>query len=90
MRFMVIERFKEGSAEQIYRRFAAEGRMMPAGLRYRDSWVSADIQTCFQLVATDDANLLAAWTRRWDDLIEFEIFPVIPSGEARAKALAHG
>ena len=88
MRYMIIEHFKEGRAAEIYRRFAQKGRMMPSELHYVDSWVSADLRVCYQLMETDDFNLFAEWTRQWDDLVEFEIVPIIPPAEARAKALA--
>jgi hypothetical protein len=85
---MVVEHFKEGAAGGVYRRFASQGRMMPPGLNHVESWVSADVKACFQLVETDDVELLVSWTRQWDDLIEFEIILVISSAEARDKALA--
>jgi Protein of unknown function (DUF3303) len=87
VRYMIIEHFKEGRAGEIYRRFAEKGRMMPAELHYIDSWVSADLRICYQLMETDDFGLFAQWTQQWEDLVEFEIVPVIPSAEARAKAL---
>lgn len=31
---------------------------------------------------TDDPDLLRNWTARWSDLVEFEIIPVVSSGEA--------
>ncbi len=60
---------------------------MPAGLHYLDSWTSADLQICYQLMEADDFDLFAVWTREWKDLIEFEVVPIIPSGEPRAKAI---
>ncbi|MBD2682111.1 DUF3303 family protein [Nostoc paludosum FACHB-159] len=42
MLFMVIERFKDGKTKEIYRRFQEEGRMMPEGLKYIDSWVEVN------------------------------------------------
>jgi siroheme synthase len=32
----------------------------------------------------EDPRLLAQWTARWEDLIEFEIIPVLTSAEAVA------
>jgi siroheme synthase len=32
----------------------------------------------------EDRQLLAEWTARWEDLVEFEIIPVITSAEAVA------
>ena len=88
MRYMIIERFKEGAAGDIYVRLAQKGRMMPSALHYIDSWISADLRVCYQLMEADDAGLFAEWMRHGDDLIEFETVPVISSAEARVQASA--
>lgn len=85
MRYMVIERFKDVAA--VYHRFAEKGRQMPDGLRYIDSGITADLRTCYQLMETDDPALFPLWTRNWDDLMDFEIIPLLTSAEAREKAL---
>ncbi len=79
MLFMVIERFKNGDAGAIYKRFQERGRMMPDGLKYVDSWVEASLDRCFQLMECDDARLLQEWIARWRDLMDFEIVPVVAS-----------
>ena len=48
MLYMVIERFKEGAAPEIYRRFHEKGRMMPEGLIYVSSWIDLDFKICYQ------------------------------------------
>ncbi len=88
MQYMVVERFKEGAVAEVYRRFAIKGRMTPPGLDYLESWVSEDLSVCFQLMETSDLGLFALWTREWEDLVEFEIVPLISSSDAREKALA--
>ena len=86
MLYMVIEQYLDGPGP-VYQRVAESGRMLPDGLAYLDSWVTADgMDGCFQLMETDDPSLLAAWTERWSDLAEFEIVPVITSAEAAARA----
>ena len=84
MLFMVIERFKDGDAAAVFRRFRERGRMLPEGLRYLDSWVAADLGRCFQLMDCDDAALFDQWISRWQDLVEFEVVPVVTSAEAAA------
>jgi hypothetical protein len=82
MLFMVIERYKNRDANAVYRRFREHGRMMPEGLKYIGSWVEQNYERCFQLMAADDPVLFAQWTSRWDDLVEFEIVPVVTSSQA--------
>ena len=84
MIFMVIERFRDGDAVPVYRRFRENGRMAPDGLRYISSWVTTDLKQCFQIMECEDRRLLDAWVSRWDDLVEFEIVPVITSSDAQA------
>ena len=87
MRYMVVERFKEGCAKTIYQRFGERGGMLPDGLEYLDSWVSPKLDLCFQLMECEDTNLLEEWFRHWDDLVEFDVIPVISSAEASTLAL---
>ena len=84
MLYMIIERFRNGDAVPVYRRFRDEGRLAPEGLRWVASWVTADFARCFQIMECDDPALLAQWMARWDDLVEFEVFPVMSSADAAA------
>jgi hypothetical protein len=77
MLFMVIERFKDAKA--VYRKVREKGRMLPEGLKYVESWVEANYNRCFQLIECDDASLLQKWVIQWQDLIGFEIVPVVES-----------
>jgi hypothetical protein len=83
---MVVEEFVAG-ARPVYERVAAEGRRLPAGLEYVDSWVDDRLERCFQLMETDDPGLLEEWTAQWADLAKFDVIPVIGSAEAAARVL---
>lgn len=85
MLYMVIERFRNGDAQPVYERFRQRGRLMPDGVEYVDSWVTDDLARCFQLMRTDDINLLHEWAANWSDLVDFDFVPVITSKEAAAK-----
>jgi hypothetical protein len=74
--FMVIERFKEGCFEAVYERFHSEGRLLPEGLKYLNSWVNKENLLCFQLMETDNPELFEHWFRRWEDLVDFELFEI--------------
>ena len=80
--YMVVEHFRDGDAVPVYRRFRDRGRLAPAGLTYRTSWVDEDMRICFQLMEADDRALLDAWIAAWDDLVAFEVYEVMTSGEA--------
>ena len=84
MLFMVIERFKDGKAPEIYRRFRERGRMAPDDVKYVASWVDLDFNRCFQVMEADNEGRLKEWTEHWDDVTDFEIIPVRTSAEAAA------
>jgi len=80
--FMVVEHFRNNDALPVYRRFRDHGRMAPEGLVYVSSWVDEKLERCYQLMETEDRRLLDEWISHWDDLVDFEIHPVITSSQA--------
>ena len=86
MQFMVIERFRSG-ARPVYERFGSEGRLMPDGLEFVASWVTADLGRVFQVMECADVTQLQQWVAAWEDLAEFEIVPVVPGGAPVADAV---
>ena len=82
MLYMILERFKTPGAIDVYRRARDQGRMMPDGLEYVSSWIDLDFSRCFQLMKTENKELLDQWINRWNDLVDFEIIPVQTSAEA--------
>jgi hypothetical protein len=89
MQFMVIERFRAG-ARPIYERLDRRGRMLPDGLEFVASWVTADLGRVFQVMECDDVSLLQRWVASWEDLADFEILPVVPGGERVGAAVRAG
>lgn len=75
-RFIVIERFKEGGWEAVYERFHREGRLLPDGLHYLNSWASRDRGICYQLMETSRPELFQIWFSRWSDLVDFDLIPI--------------
>ncbi len=85
--YMVIENFKNGDAGPVYRRFRNRGRLAPPGVTYVSSWVNDKLDRCYQLMETEDRALLDQWMANWDDIIDFEVHPVITSKEAAERIL---
>jgi uncharacterized protein DUF3303 len=81
MLFMVIERFKGGEVEAVGQRFRDHGRMLPDGVVYHVSWMDSTGARCFQVMEAPDRELLNLWTSRWDDLVDFEVIPVLTSSD---------
>jgi hypothetical protein len=80
--YMIVETYRDGDPAPVYRRFRERGRLAPEGLRYVDSWVSTDLRRCFQLMECEDSQLLEQWMANWQDLVQFEVIPVITSAQA--------
>ena len=66
------------------RRATAASRLAPEGLKYLASWVTEDLQHCYQVMECEDRTLLEQWIAEWSDLVEFEVIPVVTSSEAAA------
>jgi len=89
MLYMVVEHFQSQDALPVYRRFRERGRLAPEGLTYISSWVDERLHHCFQLMETDDRTLLDEWIANWNDIVDFEVFPVMTSQEAAAKIASY-
>ena len=79
MQFLVIEHFRNRDPIPVYRRFRAQGRLMPPGLEYISSWITEDLSRCYQVMEAPDRGLLEQWMSQWSDLMEFEVMPVLGS-----------
>ena len=82
MLYMIVENFRNGDPAPVYQRFRERGRLAPEGLNYVSSWVDEKLERCFQLMETDNRILLDEWVENWSDLVDFEVYPVMPSEEA--------
>lgn len=85
MLYMIVENFRNGDPIPVYRRFRDRGRLAPDGLQYVSSWVDERFQRCFQVMETADRDLIDQWIMNWRDIVDFEVFAVMPSKEAVEK-----
>jgi hypothetical protein len=79
---MIIERFKNRDPVPVYRKFRDKGRMAPEGLTYVSSWITEDMDRCYQVMECDDRRILDEWMTRWSDVTDFEVIPVVTSAQA--------
>jgi len=71
----------------VYARFREKGRMLPDGVTFINSWVTADLSRCFQLMESTMFPCFSNVVAQMVNLIEFEIVPVV-EGKETAVALA--
>ncbi len=88
MQYMIIERFHPGKVKAMYQRFAEKGRMLPDGVSYINSWINESVTICYQVMESESPEKLKLWMEKWNDLVEFEVVPVISSSQAKEKVLA--
>ncbi|HYC65442.1 MAG TPA: DUF3303 family protein [Reyranellaceae bacterium] len=84
MLFMVVEKFKKQDGKAVYRKLRDKGRGLPDGLKFVSSYVAADLSRCFQLMEADDVTLFQRWIAEGQDLVEFEVVPVVEGKDTRA------
>lgn len=89
MLYLIIETFRAGDPLPVYRRFRDRGRLAPEELRYVSSWVTQDFRRCFQVMEAEDPELLTQWMANWQDVVEFEVIPVMTSAAATAALAPH-
>ena len=86
MLFMVVEKFKNQDGKAVYAKVREGGRALPEGLKFIASYVAADLSRCFQLMETDDITLFQRWIADWQDVVDFEVVPVV-EGKTTREAL---
>lgn len=90
MLFMVIETFRDSDMLPIYKRVRDEGRSLPDGLKYIESWVEPNFSRCFQLMECDDLRLFQEWALQWRGYgVTLEIVPVVSSKDTREVVAPH-
>ena len=90
MLFMVIERFRDNDMVPVYEHLRDNGRGLPEGLEYIDSWIEPNFSRCFQLMRCTDLRLFQEWVLHWRGLgATLEIVPVVPSKETHEVVAPH-
>ena len=84
--YMVVEHFKDAAA--VYHRLWDRGRILPKGLVFVSAWFDENVERGFRLMQTHDRRLLDKWMANWNDVIDFEVYPVITPEEAGEKVAA--
>lgn len=85
MLFMVIEKYTEDGLLKVGERFRERGRMLPDEVEYVDSWLDLPGTRCFQLMEAPRMEKIREWVALWEDLVDFEIVPVVTSVEFWAR-----
>ena len=55
-------------------------------MTYVASWVDERLERCYQVMATEDRELIDRWIENWSDLVDFDVVPVMTSSQAAERA----
>ena len=77
MKFMVLWTFKPSAAKDVIARFSETGGMPPEGVTMISRFHAISGNGGFALAESDDPIAMGSWTRQWNDLMSFEIVPVV-------------
>jgi hypothetical protein len=85
MLFMIIEHFASEKMDAMADRFRQHGRLLPDGVLYHASWIEENGSRCYQVMEAPARALLDQWIAKWNDLVDFEVVPVLTSAEFWAR-----
>ena len=90
MKIMTTWSLKPGEFSEAVRRFLAGQGMPPEGVKLLGRWHSADLNSGFGLVETNDPILIYRFLATWADVLEFKNHIVIEDTEAGAALASLG
>jgi hypothetical protein len=83
MLFMVIEQFR--NKKLLHDRFQSQGQLLPENVVYQASWIDPATHRCYQVMEASDREALMPWIESWNDIVDFEVIPVLTSQEFWAR-----
>ena len=88
MTYLIIEKFYPEKIKALYQRFDEQGRMMPEGVTYINSWIDEAVETCYQIMESESREKLEEWMDNWKGYADFTVIPVITSAQAKEKVFS--
>lgn len=77
MQFMTVYTFRPEHANSATERFLETGGQPPKGAKMISRWHDVSGGRGFALSESDDPVAMTKWCRQWNDLLSFEIIPVV-------------
>ena len=81
MLFMTIYKYKPHNRDEVVKRRAEKGGMVPEGIKVLGEWSCVKSGLVFRLVDTNDPAAMMAATFAWSDLGKVEVHPVMETEE---------
>jgi len=77
MLFITITTWSPKERNEVIRRRAEKGPMIPEGMKVLGEWVQVGANRVLRLVEVTDPKLILAAVHPWSDLANVETFPVM-------------
>lgn len=84
MRFMTTWTFKPEQADATTERFRQTGGVPPEGVRMIARYHDVSGNRGWAISETDDAVAIATWCRQWNDVLTFDVVPILDDQELAA------
>lgn len=77
MNFVTIWTFRPADRDSVIQRFGETGGPAPEGVTMLARWHDVAGGRGFAISETEDPLAMAKWCREWNDIMSFEIIPVV-------------
>lgn len=81
MLFMTIFTYEPAQRDEVQKRAASQGTMIPEGAKEVGVWSALSGGRVFRVLDVDDPGIMFQGTRAWSDLGKIEVVPVMDTGE---------
>ena len=84
MHYMTTWTFRPEHTKEAIDRFMETGGLPPEGVTMVSRWHDVGGTRGFAITETDDPVALGKWCNQWNDLISFEIIPILDDEQIKA------
>jgi len=78
MLYMTIYTYEPGKRDEVIKRRAEKGPMIPEGMKLIGEWSAIGAGRIFRLIETEEPKALLTAALPWGDLGKMETMPVMP------------
>ncbi len=83
MKYMITFPIEKDTFKEAVARFLDNGGLPPAGVTMLGRWHALGGGEAFILAETDDPRGIYRWVAGWNDLLDFQVVPVIEDEDAQ-------
>ena len=77
MLFVSMYSWDKEKRDEVIKRRLERGVMIPSGIKRIGEWTAIGRRVGFSVTETDDPKLLVQANMAWNDIVDYDIFPVL-------------